>query len=202
MNARELAMVLAGLRLLQRRLSGDGCVDASRMLVEAVDMPWEARRYTVGDATMRARAGLLDVSRGPLPDGIKDVLCDGGRYPIPRASTIDALCDRLNAGVAATDPAGEPQAFGVTFAPHHAAVQVLAEIARDRKSKHRTAARCALDQWRASLATPEQISRVQTSDDLEIDDAGACVSHSDDGYWVSSWTWVEDREAEIDNGEG
>ena len=40
--------------------------------------------------------------------------------------------------------------------------------------------------------TSEQMLRVVTNDELEMGD-GAVVSEADDGYWISTWTWVGDE---------
>ena len=80
--------------------------------------------------------------------------------------------------------------FPATFAPHARAIKLLALIANDEYSQHRHEARDALTAWRESLATPEQIAAVETDDDLEIDDKGACVSPSLGGYFIQTWTWV------------
>lgn len=85
-------------------------------------------------------------------------------------------------------PKVEP--FPMTFVPGAAAVNLLAEIANDVSSPHRQKAVEVLEHWRCSLATPEQIAMVDVSDDLEIDSAGACVSESDDGFFIQTWTWV------------
>ena len=69
-----------------------------------------------------------------------------------------------------------PDPFPVTFGPAQLAVNLLSAIAKEPENPHHQAACCALDAWRSSLATPEQIAMVETSDDFEIDDAGAATS--------------------------
>ncbi len=81
--------------------------------------------------------------------------------------------------------------FEITFAPAQMAVDLLAKIANEPDNPHYTAAWVALEAWRSSLATPEQIAMVETNDELEIDDAGACVSEGEDGFFIQTWTWVE-----------
>jgi hypothetical protein len=55
----------------------------------------------------------------------------------------------------------------------------------------------SIENWKNSLATPAQIAKVRTNDDLEIDDDGACVSigFSDDGkgFFIQTWTWVGEQ---------
>ncbi|WP_428489098.1 hypothetical protein [Rhodopila sp.] len=81
--------------------------------------------------------------------------------------------------------------FPITFSPAQLAVDLLAKIANDPTSPYQALALNALEAWRNSLATPEQIALVATSDELEIDDAGACVSEGNDGFFIQTWTWVE-----------
>lgn len=80
--------------------------------------------------------------------------------------------------------------FILSFYPANDAVKLLADIAADSSSPHKDRAADVLLHWQSSLATPEQIARVQTNDDLEVDDHGAAVSEGDGGYWVQAWVWV------------
>lgn len=86
-------------------------------------------------------------------------------------------------------PQVEP--FPVSFEPACNAVNLLAAVANDRHSPHAETARVVLEAWRAVLATPEQLAEVATNDDLGVDDEGACVSESAQGFWVQTWAWVE-----------
>ena len=81
--------------------------------------------------------------------------------------------------------------FEISFGPAKLAVNLLAAVARDAASPHQQRAQEALDRWRVTLATPEHIGMVNTTDEHEIDDHGACVSESDDGFFIQTWTWVE-----------
>ena len=78
-----------------------------------------------------------------------------------------------------------------TFAPARAAIDLLTVITHDDKSPRKALAQGILEQWKSCLATDEQIAMVDTSDELEIDDYGCCVSEGDDGFFVQTWTWVE-----------
>lgn len=52
----------------------------------------------------------------------------------------------------------------------------------------------------ASDEEREAAANLHATDDLEIDDE-ASVSRADDGYWVSAWVWVPERdEAEDEDG--
>lgn len=82
--------------------------------------------------------------------------------------------------------------FPLTFAPAAAAVALLSRIAAGETITPAEAG-SVLDDWQGALASPEQIAAVNTSDDLEVDDEGACVSESDDGYFIQTWTWVANR---------
>lgn len=83
--------------------------------------------------------------------------------------------------------------FEITFAPAQRAVDLLVAIANDAdvSTVHREAASLALATWRGALAEPWQIAMVDTNDELEVDDAGACVSEGDGGFFIQTWTWVE-----------
>lgn len=80
--------------------------------------------------------------------------------------------------------------FPVSFAPAEMAVKLLAAVANDAASPHREAAIDALERWRKVLATPEQIAMAETSDDLEVDDTGACIAASQHGFFLQTWTWI------------
>jgi hypothetical protein len=81
--------------------------------------------------------------------------------------------------------------FDITFAPAADAVNLLAQIANDAASPYAEQAAAIIEKWRASLAKPWQIAMVETSEELEIDDAGAAVSEGEDGFFVQTWSWVE-----------
>ncbi len=81
--------------------------------------------------------------------------------------------------------------FPITFGPAELAVNLLAQVANDDASPHQKQAQVALASWRQSLATPAQVALVDTDDELEIDDAGACVSEGSDGFFIQTWTWIE-----------
>ena len=88
-------------------------------------------------------------------------------------------------------PQHQVDPFDVSFRPAHEAVRLLAEIANGTAgSLARQRAADAVNAWRDSLATPAQISVVETSDDLEIDDEGACVSLGEGGFFIQAWSWV------------
>lgn len=80
--------------------------------------------------------------------------------------------------------------FDITFGPGALAVNLLAKVANDAASPHQKQAQVALAAWRQSLATPAQIALVDTDDEREIDYAGACISKSDRGFFIQTWTWV------------
>ena len=85
------------------------------------------------------------------------------------------------------------QPFDITFGPAHEAVRLLAEIANGNAGPLvRQRAASVVNAWADSLATSAQIAAVETSDDLEVDDDGACVSvdGDGDGFFIQTWTWV------------
>jgi hypothetical protein len=82
------------------------------------------------------------------------------------------------------------EAFDITFAPGALAVNLLAKVANDTASPHQRQAQIALAAWRECLATPEQLAMVDTNDEREVDYAGSCVSKSDGGFFIQTWTWV------------
>ena len=84
------------------------------------------------------------------------------------------------------------QAFPMTFGPAARAVDLLAKIANAGGPFAGDAA-AVIDNWRAQLASPKQIRRVDQSDDLEVDSHGACVSESGRGYFIQTWTFVRTR---------
>jgi hypothetical protein len=79
--------------------------------------------------------------------------------------------------------------FPMSFGPAAAAIDLLAKVASSRSS-FRLEAREVLERWRGALATPQQIEMVSINDDLEIDSDGCCVSASDKGFFIQTWTWV------------
>jgi hypothetical protein len=81
-------------------------------------------------------------------------------------------------------------AFHQDFIPHGHAVDLLVKIAAS-DARFAADARAVLEEWRNGLATPEQMRRVVTNDELEVG-GGAVVSEADDGYWITTWTWVGD----------
>jgi hypothetical protein len=82
-------------------------------------------------------------------------------------------------------PAGS--AFEQSFIPANRAVKLLAEIAAS-STAFAPIARDVLDEWRAGLATPDQVAAVKTGPELDVY-TGAVVSPSDEGYWILTWTW-------------
>lgn len=103
----------------------------------------------------------------------------------------DTLTPTHTAPTLLTDP------FEITFGPAQRAVNLLSAIARDPDAapRYRTAAAHVIDDWRASLASPDQLALAQEllpiNDDLELDSAGVCVSMGGDpGFFIQTWSWV------------
>lgn len=84
--------------------------------------------------------------------------------------------------------------MSVTYpVPSYVPLALLLKIvarAADGKTIAPKSAQTAIKKWVNSLATPDQIAMVDTSDDLEVDDVGAGVSASKDGFFIQTWTWV------------
>lgn len=81
--------------------------------------------------------------------------------------------------------------FDLTFGPAHEAVQLLADVANGANPGTHAYRACAVvEAWHRSLATPAQTAAVETSDELEVDDEGACVSLGDSGFFIQTWTWI------------
>ena len=81
--------------------------------------------------------------------------------------------------------------FDLTFGPAHEAVQLLADVANGAyPDTHARRARAVVEAWHKSRATATQTAAVETNDELEVDDEGACVSLGDDGFFIQTWTWI------------
>ena len=81
--------------------------------------------------------------------------------------------------------------FDLTFGPAHEAVQLLADVANGTcPETHACRARGVVEAWSKSLATPAQTAAVETNDELEVDDKGACVSLGDTVFFIQTWTWI------------
>jgi hypothetical protein len=87
------------------------------------------------------------------------------------------------------------EAFPVTFQPANNAVHLLALVANDAEVRLelRLAAELVLTRWREALATPEQREATPIEDGFELDTHGACVSQGDGGFWIQTWTWIEEQ---------
>lgn len=123
-----------------------------------------------------------------------------GGVSAKHARSPSRCCGEAASGLSLSDVmAGGPEmdepvaAFPMSFHPSHKAVKLLAEIANANLHGYSTRAAEILEDWRDSLATPAHIAMVQTSDELEIDDHGACISSSDRGFFIQAWVWVEGR---------
>jgi hypothetical protein len=79
--------------------------------------------------------------------------------------------------------------FPLSFRPANTAVELLARIASGDVVTPQEASD-AVETWRKCLAAPGQIGMVDTSDELEVDDDGACVSEGDTGFFIQTWSWV------------
>jgi hypothetical protein len=81
-----------------------------------------------------------------------------------------------------------------TFEPVADLLKVLTKVANgDVNALTQYQATVAIEAWIKSLATAAQIAMVETNDDLEIDDQGACIAEADDGtgFFIQTWTWVQ-----------
>ncbi|GBQ84823.1 hypothetical protein AA14337_2922 [Acetobacter malorum DSM 14337] len=91
----------------------------------------------------------------------------------------------------------------ITFSPIQHAIDLIDQIAADPSDPRHAAATAVMKEMEEAIAPPALTAAVGGNDELEVD-SGTFMSHTDEGAWVQTWTWVpRDRVPELypDDGE-